>query len=72
MQRVLAFLFMFAVALQAQLPTNLDCKCTATGDGEFLCRCVPSKSTPETLLKTTATPAPGATTTSAPPVLRQF
>lgn len=66
MRQILTLLFMFAVALHAQLPTNLDCKCTATGDGEYLCKCVPSKGTPETLPKTTAQPTPSSTTTTTP------
>ena len=44
-------LLISAAALLAQLPANLDCKCTAVGGGEYLCKCVAS-----------ATAAPGATT----------
>lgn len=63
--QVLSLLVSFPVviALQAQLPTNLDCKCTATGDGEYLCKCVPSKGTSETAAKKAATPTPQPTTT---------
>lgn len=74
MQRtlVLALLLSFTLvaAIQAQLPANLDCKCTATGDGEYLCKCVPSNASPETLpnnkVRSTGT---STTATSTPFVL---
>ena len=62
MLRFLACVYTFAVVLQAQLPTNLDCKCTATGDGEYLCKCVPSKGSSETLSKSMV--APNGTSTA--------
>jgi hypothetical protein len=65
---VLSLAFGLVVALQAQLPANLDCKCTATGDGEYLCKCVPSKGSPETLAKGLVKRT-GISTTSTPFVL---
>jgi hypothetical protein len=65
---VLSLAFTLIVALQAQLPANLDCKCTATGDGEYLCKCVPSKVSPlaNSLAKPTGT---STAATSTPFVL---
>jgi hypothetical protein len=66
---VLALLLSFTmvIALQAQLPANLDCKCTATGDGEYLCKCVAAKGGSE-IPKNTAAPTPStaATATTTP------
>ena len=63
MRRTLSALllsFTMVIALQAQLPANLDCKCTATGDGEYLCKCVPSKGS-ETLGKGLVKPTAAST-----------
>src|ERR1017187_596579 len=57
------------VALQAQLPANLDCKCTAPGDGEYLCKCVPSKASPVLANNTVRTTGTSTTATSTPFVL---
>src|ERR1017187_9228188 len=57
---VLSLAFTLIFALQAQLPANLDCKCTATGDGEYLCKCVPSKGS-ETLGKGLVKPTAAST-----------
>jgi hypothetical protein len=53
---VVSLAFTLALALHAQLSTNLDCKCTRAGDGEYLCKCVAAKGDSETPAKSTATP----------------
>lgn len=64
--------FMLALALRAQLPQNLDCKCTATSDGEYLCKCLAAKGSAEAPAKPTTaaakpeTPASTAKSTDTP------
>jgi hypothetical protein len=69
----ISIVFTLALALRAQLPANLDCKCAATGDGEYLCKCVAAKGSAETPAKPTTaaaskqeTPASTANTTDTP------
>jgi hypothetical protein len=64
---VLSLAFTLIFALQAQLPANLDCKCTATGDGEYLCKCVPSKGSLETLTKSMVKPTGTSTAATSTP-----
>jgi hypothetical protein len=59
--RTLLLAFTLVVALHAQLPANLDCKCSAIGNGEYLCKCVAASGT------ATSTPAAAETKTAPVP-----
>jgi PBCV-specific basic adaptor domain len=41
--QILALVISLTFAVHAQLPANLDCKCSAIGGDEYLCKCTASK-----------------------------
>lgn len=67
--RTLLLSFTLVVALHAQLPANLDCKCSAIGNGEYLCKCVAASgtATSEAAANKTATSPAVATNAVATP-----
>jgi hypothetical protein len=53
-----ALLVLTAGTAFAQLPANLDCKCTAIGGDEYLCKCTVAKSATAEAAPTSPVPPP--------------